>query len=76
MNLATSPDKMGSYNETLRTISSICFVSIVGDDLWRSEPIRYIYALQLIAFDNKLCIFEHNDYDKAMVKLINAVNYN
>jgi hypothetical protein len=76
MNLVTSPDKMGSYKETLRTISNICFVSITGDELWKSEPILYIYALQMIALDNKLCIFEPNDYDEAMCKLIKAVNYN
>lgn len=76
MNLVTSPDKMGSQNETLRTLSNICFVNIMADELWKSEPIQYIYGLQIIAFDNKLNIFEPNDYDKAMVKLINAVYFN
>jgi hypothetical protein len=76
MKLLTSPDKIGSYNETLRTISNICFISIMADELWRSEPIQYICSLQLIALDNKLNIFDRHDYDKAMVKLVNAVNYN
>jgi hypothetical protein len=76
MKLLTSPDKMGSKNETLRTISNICFVSITSDELWKTEPIKYIYGLQMIAIDNKLNIFEPNDYNKAMVKLINAICFN
>lgn len=76
MKLLTSPDKIGSHIETLRTISNICFVNIVADELWRSEPIQYIYSLQLIALDNKLNIFEPHEYDKAMIKLINAIYFN
>jgi hypothetical protein len=76
MKLITSPEKIGSYDETLRTISNICFINIMADQLWKSEPIQYIYSLQLIALDNKLDIFERQDYDKAMVKLLNAVYFN
>jgi hypothetical protein len=73
MKLVTSPDKIGSKNETLRVISNICFTDIIAVELWKTEPIQYIYGLQMVALDNKLCIFEPTGYDKAMVLLINAI---
>ena len=76
MKLLTSPDKMGSYKETLRVMKSICFVDIVAVELWKSEPIQYIYGLQMLALDNKLNIFETEGYEKAMVKLVNAIYFN
>jgi len=76
MKLATSPDKIGSKNETLRVINNICFVDIMAVELWKTEPIQYIYPLQMIALDNKLNIFQTTDYDKAMVLLLDAIYFN
>ena len=76
MKLATFPDKIGSKNETLRVISNICFVDIMAVELWKTEPIQYIYPLQMIALDNKLNIFQTTDYDKAMVLLLDAIYFN
>jgi hypothetical protein len=76
MKLVTSPDKIGSKNETLRVINNICFVDIMAVELWKTEPIQYIYPLQMIALDNKLNIFQTTDYDKAMVLLLDAIYFN
>jgi hypothetical protein len=76
MKLITSPDKIGSKQETSRIISNICFTDIMAVELWKTEPIQYIYGLQMIALDNKLDIYYTEDYEKSMVLLINAIYRN
>lgn len=69
-------DKIGSKAETKRVLRSICFVDIVAVELWKANPMTYIHSLQYLALSNKLDIFETEGYEKAMVKLINAIYFN
>ena len=76
MKVKENLDSIGLNKDAYRVMRNICFVDIVAADLWKSDPSQYIHLLYHIATLNKLDIFIVEDYEKAMVLLINPIYYN
>ena len=55
---------------------NICFIGIVSVHLLMANPFLYIEALEVLANENNLNIYEVNDNEKAMVLLCDSIYKN